>query len=141
MAAGEATRPHRVRVLPEHDGGDFLFGPGGRPLLTAIQVAEKWYLDWKLEVVNPGGHSSRPRKDNAIYELAAALRRVEDLRFPVGIGEVVRAYFTKQAALVGGTIGADMRAAAASRPTPRPWPVSPRARSTTACSAPRASPP
>jgi acetylornithine deacetylase/succinyl-diaminopimelate desuccinylase-like protein len=100
------------------DGGDFLFGRDGRPLLTAIQVAEKWYLDWKLEVVNPGGHSSRPRKDNAIYQLAAALRGVEALRFPVGIGEVVRAYFAKQAALVGGTVGADMRAAAAEPPDP-----------------------
>jgi acetylornithine deacetylase/succinyl-diaminopimelate desuccinylase-like protein len=94
------------------DGGDFLFGPSGRPLLTAMQVAEKWYLDWKLEVVNPGGHSSRPRKDNAIYKLAAALLRVESLQFPAGLSEVVRAYFTKQAALLGGTVAADMRAAA-----------------------------
>ncbi len=100
------------------DGGDFLYGPDGRPLLTAMQVAEKWYLDWKLEVVNPGGHSSRPRKDNAIYELASALLRVKDLRFPAAINEVVRAYFTKQAPLVGGTIGADMRAAAAEPPDP-----------------------
>ena len=96
------------------DGGDFLYGPDGRTLLTAMQVAEKWYLDWKLEVVNPGGHSSRPRKDNAIYKLASALGRVESLQFPAGLNEVVRAYFTKQAPLIGGTIGADMRAAAAS---------------------------
>jgi len=101
------------------DGGDFLYGPGGARLLTAMQVAEKWYLDWKLEVVNPGGHSSRPRKDNAIYALAAALGRVEGLKFPAGLNEVVRAYFTKQAPLIGGTIGADMRAAAATPSDPR----------------------
>ncbi len=100
------------------DGGDFLYAPGGRPLLTAMQVAEKWYLDWKLEVINPGGHSSRPRKDNAIYALAAALGRVEGMQFPAGLNEVVRAYFTKQAPLIGGTIGADMRAAAASPSDP-----------------------
>jgi acetylornithine deacetylase/succinyl-diaminopimelate desuccinylase-like protein len=100
------------------DGGDFLFGPDGRPLLTAMQVAEKSYVDWKLEVVNPGGHSSRPRKDNAIYQLAAALRRVESLLFPAGLSDVVRAYFSKQAALLGGTIGADMRAAAANPSDP-----------------------
>jgi acetylornithine deacetylase/succinyl-diaminopimelate desuccinylase-like protein/8-oxo-dGTP pyrophosphatase MutT (NUDIX family) len=93
------------------DGGDFLYGPDGRPLLTAMQVAEKTYVDWKLEVVNPGGHSSRPRKDNAIYQLASALERVERLQFPAELSEVVRAYFGKQAALIGGAIGADMRAA------------------------------
>jgi acetylornithine deacetylase/succinyl-diaminopimelate desuccinylase-like protein len=101
------------------DGGDFLYGPDGRPLLTAMQVAEKTYVDWKLEVVNPGGHSSRPRKDNAIYQLASALERVEALQFPAGLSEVVRAYFGKQAALIGGTVGADMRAAVGDPSDPR----------------------
>jgi acetylornithine deacetylase/succinyl-diaminopimelate desuccinylase-like protein len=100
------------------DGGDFHLAPDGSPLMTTMQVAEKWYVDWTLEVTNPGGHSSRPGPDNAIYQLAAALTRVGQLVFPAQPNEAVRAYFDREAPLVGGSLGADMRGAASDPPEP-----------------------
>ncbi|HLY96635.1 MAG TPA: M20/M25/M40 family metallo-hydrolase, partial [Sideroxyarcus sp.] len=98
------------------DGGDFLLSRDGRPLAATIQLAEKWYVDWKFEAINPGGHSSMPRRDNAIYQLASALLRVQQHPFPAQPNEAVRGYFAKEAALVGGQFAADMRGAAAQPP-------------------------
>jgi acetylornithine deacetylase/succinyl-diaminopimelate desuccinylase-like protein len=98
------------------DSGDFLLARDGHPLAATIQLAEKWYVDWKLEDLNPGGHSSRPRKDNAIYELASALLVIQKLQFPAEPDDAVRAYLNKEADLVGGQIAADMRGAAARPP-------------------------
>ncbi len=98
------------------DSGDFLLSRAGRPLAATVQMAEKWYVDWKLEVINPGGHSSQPRPDNAIYQLASALARLQKLQFPAQPNEVVRGYFAKEAALVGGQLAAEMRGAAAQPP-------------------------
>jgi acetylornithine deacetylase/succinyl-diaminopimelate desuccinylase-like protein len=98
------------------DGGDFLLSRDGRPLAATIQMAEKWYVDWKLELLNPGGHSSYPRDDNAIYELASALLRVKQLQFRAVPNETVRAYLTKEAALLSGQLATDMRGAAAQPP-------------------------
>ena len=54
----------------------------GRKLVMNVQAGEKAAQDFRLEVTNPGGHSSRPRKDNAINQLAAALSRIEAYEFP-----------------------------------------------------------
>ncbi|HEY5644317.1 MAG TPA: M20/M25/M40 family metallo-hydrolase [Pseudomonadales bacterium] len=70
----------------------------GRRIANSVQAAEKVYVTYQLEVVNPGGHSSLPRADNAIYELAAALGRIADFEFPVALNEVTRAYFRQSAA-------------------------------------------
>ena len=111
---------HRDLIDAEYclntDGGDFLLAKEGRPLAATVQMAEKWYVDWKLEIINPGGHSSQPRKDNAIYQLASALLRIQQLQFPAQPSDIVRSYFAKEAALVGGQPGADMSAAAAQPP-------------------------
>jgi len=72
----------------------------GRRIANTVQAAEKKYLDFTLEVTNPGGHSSRPREDNAINELAQALVRIAAHRFPVRLNEVTRAYFERSATLV-----------------------------------------
>jgi len=72
----------------------------GRRVANTVQAAEKKYLDFTLEVTNPGGHSSRPRDDNAINELAQALVRIAAHRFPVRLNEVTRAYFERSAGLV-----------------------------------------
>lgn len=93
------------------DGGDFQM-QHGKPLLATFETAEKWYSDWTLEVHNPGGHSSIPRADNAIYQLAAALQKVQALRFPAQLNDTTREYFRQQAALEAGQTAADMRAAA-----------------------------
>jgi acetylornithine deacetylase/succinyl-diaminopimelate desuccinylase-like protein len=84
-----------------------------------IQTEEKTYVDFALEVVNAGGHSSRPVKDNAIYRLARALTRIDDgLVLPVTFSETTRTYLTKMAALESPALGADLRAVLASPPDP-----------------------
>src|SRR3569833_990372 len=65
----------------------------GRPVALEIQAGEKLAQNYRLEVTNPGGHSSRPVKDNAIYRLASALKRVEGYEFPAQFTDGNRAYF------------------------------------------------
>jgi len=67
-----------------------------------IQIAEKTYADYKLTAVNRGGHSSRPRPDNAIYALAHALTEIERFRFAPMINDGTRAYFQGIAKSDGG---------------------------------------
>jgi acetylornithine deacetylase/succinyl-diaminopimelate desuccinylase-like protein len=62
-----------------------------------IEAGEKSYQDFRLEVTNPGGHSSRPIKDNAIYRLATALTKVGAYEFPVQLNDINRAYFAAMA--------------------------------------------
>jgi acetylornithine deacetylase/succinyl-diaminopimelate desuccinylase-like protein len=71
-----------------------------------VQAAEKVYQSYRLEVTNPGGHSSLPRSDNAIYQLAKALTAVADHEFPVQLNEVTRAFLSQGAA----TLPADQQA-------------------------------
>jgi acetylornithine deacetylase/succinyl-diaminopimelate desuccinylase-like protein len=77
-------------VLNEGGGGAI---QNGQRIANSVQAAEKVYQTYTLEVVNPGGHSSIPRQDNAINELAAGLMRIAAFQFPVGLNEVTRAYF------------------------------------------------
>jgi acetylornithine deacetylase/succinyl-diaminopimelate desuccinylase-like protein len=88
----------------------------GKRIARTVQASEKVFQSYQLEVHNPGGHSSLPIKDNAIYRLAAALVRVSRYDFPVDINEVTRAYFTQSAAIESGRVGADMRAVLATPP-------------------------
>jgi acetylornithine deacetylase/succinyl-diaminopimelate desuccinylase-like protein len=90
----------------------------GRPTLNRLQVAEKLYVTYEFETTNRGGHSSQPREDNAIYELAEALGRLARLRFPVRISEVTKVYFERSAALASGQLADDMRAVAREEPDP-----------------------
>jgi acetylornithine deacetylase/succinyl-diaminopimelate desuccinylase-like protein len=80
----------------------------GKPVSLGMQAGEKVYQDFRIEATNPGGHSSRPRPDNAIYELAAALVRIGQYEFPVQFSDTTRAYFTQTAKLTGGETGAAM---------------------------------
>ena len=66
----------------------------GQRLVMNVQVGEKAAQNYRLEVTNPGGHSSRPVKENAIYRLAAALSRIEAYEFPPQFTEASRAYFS-----------------------------------------------
>lgn len=70
----------------------------GRRTVNGVQAAEKVYQSYTLEVTNPGGHSSLPRDDNAIYQLSRALLAVAAHEFPVQLNEVTRAYFSQGAA-------------------------------------------
>jgi acetylornithine deacetylase/succinyl-diaminopimelate desuccinylase-like protein len=90
------------------DGGDPLMRDG-QVYARNVQASEKVYMDLRLEVRNPGGHSSLPVRDNAIYRLSAALTRVGAYEFPMRLNEVTRAYFTRAAAAAPDTLAARMR--------------------------------
>lgn len=79
------------------DAGGGAYLPDGRLLGFGIQTAEKTYQSYTLTATNPGGHSSRPRPDNAIYALSHTLERLERHRFQPMLNETTRAYFTHRA--------------------------------------------
>ena len=80
-----------------NEGGGGKADASGKPVSLAFQAGEKVYQDFTLETRNPGGHSSRPRPDNAIYELAAGLVRLSRNDFPIILSDTTRAYFTEMA--------------------------------------------
>jgi acetylornithine deacetylase/succinyl-diaminopimelate desuccinylase-like protein len=82
----------------------------GKPFLHTVQAAEKVYVDFTFTARNRGGHSSVPRADNAIYELADALGKVGRFHFPVQLNEVTRAFFERTAAVETPEIARAMRA-------------------------------
>ncbi len=88
------------------------------PVFYGIQAGEKTYQDYQLEVTNPGGHSSQPRKDNAIYELASALLRIAEYEFPVEFNATTRTYFERLATLKTGQEAQDLKAIAQIPPDP-----------------------
>jgi acetylornithine deacetylase/succinyl-diaminopimelate desuccinylase-like protein len=97
------------------DGGEFEKEKGKR-LLAGIQASEKVYVDFQFESLNPGGHSSVPSPDNAIYHLAGALARLQSFSFPAKINEITRSYFDRNAALATGQVSADLKAVAKQPP-------------------------
>ena len=82
----------------------------GKPEIVSVDASEKLYADFQLKATNPGGHSSLPVPENAIYHLADALGRLEHFQFPVELNDVTRAYFGRMASLETGQRAADMRA-------------------------------
>ncbi|HUJ57593.1 MAG TPA: M20/M25/M40 family metallo-hydrolase [Kofleriaceae bacterium] len=91
----------------------------GKPAWNSIQTTEKMYQSYQLEATNPGGHSSQPRKDNAIYELAEALVRLEKLELPVELNPTTRGYFEKMARLEAKPeLAAAMRSLVSASPDP-----------------------
>jgi acetylornithine deacetylase/succinyl-diaminopimelate desuccinylase-like protein len=81
-----------------------------------VEATEKVYSDFQITAVNAGGHSSRPRPDNAIYELTTALDKLAAYTFPFEMNEVTRTYFTLMAGQETGQRSADMRAILATPP-------------------------
>jgi acetylornithine deacetylase/succinyl-diaminopimelate desuccinylase-like protein len=90
-----------------NEGGGGQLDEAGKPLFLGIQVGEKLSQNYTLEVTNPGGHSSRPRPDNAIYDLANALVAIQHYRFPVAFNDTTRDFFSRMAQ----TMPADQKAA------------------------------
>jgi acetylornithine deacetylase/succinyl-diaminopimelate desuccinylase-like protein len=78
-----------------HDGGGVL-ADHGKPLMMEVDATEKLYGDFVLTATNPGGHSSLPRPENAIYELANALTRIEHYQFPFELNNITRAFYERQ---------------------------------------------
>ncbi len=97
------------------DAGDPVILNGKRAF-RSVQAAEKVFVTFKLEVRNPGGHSSLPTKDNAIYRLAAALGRLSAYDFPARLNDITRASFAKWSQLQQGAIASDMAAVAQTTP-------------------------
>ena len=79
------------------DGGGIGFLPNDKPMAATLQTAEKTFSGYTFTVTNRGGHSSKPRPDNAIYELSHALERLEIYKFEPMLNETTRAYFTNRA--------------------------------------------
>jgi Acetylornithine deacetylase/Succinyl-diaminopimelate desuccinylase and related deacylases len=94
-------------VINEGGGGALR---DGKPFINSVGAAEKVSANFTVSTANRGGHSSVPRDDNAIYELAQALTRIATLQFPVMLNEVTRAYFAKTAAIETPEMARAMRA-------------------------------
>ncbi|MEO5868093.1 MAG: M20/M25/M40 family metallo-hydrolase [Sphingomonas sp.] len=91
------------------DGGGGGFTEDGKPIGFTEQTAEKTFAGYTFTVRNRGGHSSKPRKDNAIYQLAHALERLEAYRFQPMLSETTRAYFEARQKVETGPLGDAMR--------------------------------
>ena len=81
-----------------------------RPFIVEMGASEKLYADYELEVTNPGGHSSIPTQENAIYRLADALVRLQNYKFPFELNDVTRAFFQQTAKVKTGQEASDMLA-------------------------------
>jgi acetylornithine deacetylase/succinyl-diaminopimelate desuccinylase-like protein len=92
-----------------HDGGGILMNQG-KPRMMVVDGTEKLYADFQLTVTNPGGHSSLPVPDNAIYHLADGLGRLERYQFPLELNNVTRAYYERMSTVETGQRAADMKA-------------------------------
>jgi len=97
-------------ALNEGGGGRY-DDQNGAYRYVSVLAGEKVYQDFTLSTANRGGHSSRPTPDNAIYQLAHALDKVEAHQFAVEFTDTTRTYFAKFGAIEGGAQGADMIAA------------------------------
>jgi acetylornithine deacetylase/succinyl-diaminopimelate desuccinylase-like protein len=101
---------HRELIVAE-----YCLNEGGRGeidhdkrIANDMGLAEKTYADFRFEVRNKGGHSSRPVPDNAIYHLAGALYRLSSFAFPMQLNEVTRAYFDGMSKIEKGQLSADL---------------------------------
>jgi acetylornithine deacetylase/succinyl-diaminopimelate desuccinylase-like protein len=91
-----------------HDGSG-AESDDGKVVYVRIGASEKVYADFRLEVTNPGGHSSLPVPDNAIYRLAGGLERLAHYEFPFELNDVTRAYYSRSIALETGQRADDVR--------------------------------
>jgi acetylornithine deacetylase/succinyl-diaminopimelate desuccinylase-like protein len=108
---------HRDLIEAElaiNEGGGGML-KNGKPFRNTVQLAEKVYQTYRLEVKDPGGHSALPRRDNPIYRLAQGLARIGSFDFPVGLNAVTRAYFERTAASEDPPLAAALAALLAGR--------------------------
>jgi acetylornithine deacetylase/succinyl-diaminopimelate desuccinylase-like protein len=97
-----------AELLLNSDAGGAQLGDDGKPVVYAMQAAEKTYMDFDVTFTNPGGHSSRPSADNAIYDLARAIDKLAAFRFPARANELTKAYFKAAGAITEGATGEAM---------------------------------
>ena len=117
LSTREMVTTHRALTDAEFalndDGGGGMLDEQGKPVAFFLQTAEKTYATFELTVTNPGGHSSTPRVDNAIYDLAKVLQRLEAHRFPVMTNDATLHYLRAMSAITPGEVGKAMAALAA----------------------------
>ena len=101
------------------EGGFLSQTPDGKLISHGLQAGEKIFQSYTLEVLNKGGHSALPVPDNAIYHLANGLARLDKFSFPFRLTDTARSYFERSADVVGGQIGADMKAILTPTPDPQ----------------------
>ncbi|MFZ6819760.1 M20/M25/M40 family metallo-hydrolase [Undibacterium sp. Ji22W] len=104
---------HRNLIEAElalNEGGGGSLDKNGKPVRHGIQAGEKIFQSYSLEVTNTGGHSSVPRKDNAIYHLADGLSRLGKFDFPFRLTPTTRGFFETMSTLESGQLAADMKA-------------------------------
>ena len=111
--AGEWRPLHNAEFALNGDAGGGRLSPDGKPLAFGIQTAEKTYATYTITARNRGGHSSKPRPDNAIVDLAGAVLKVAEHRFAPMLNETTKAYFEANAALRPTKLAAAMLAFAA----------------------------
>ena len=119
FSGDEETKMESTAVLAEEfkhagivlntDGGGGGLGPDGGPVAYYLQGAEKTYADYTVSMTNPGGHSSLPRKDNAIYDLAQAAISISEYEFPVMTSEITLESFRQAGLRTEGAVGEAMR--------------------------------
>jgi acetylornithine deacetylase/succinyl-diaminopimelate desuccinylase-like protein len=106
IEADYALNPDSGGVVTEH----------GKPMTVEFEATEKLYGDYQILATNPGGHSSLPKPDNAIYHVADALEVLEKSPFPFELNNVTREYFSRMATIEKGQTAADFRAILATPP-------------------------
>jgi acetylornithine deacetylase/succinyl-diaminopimelate desuccinylase-like protein len=97
-------------ALAINEGAGGRLNKDGQRIYNGVQAGEKVYQDYRLEVTNQGGHSSRPVKDNAIYRLAAGLTKLSQYSFPIEFNDATRGFFDRMSKIETGQVAADMRA-------------------------------
>lgn len=110
MLANERPELADAEFALNSDAGGGDLNSDGKAIAYLVQAAEKTYVSFELTVHNPGGHSSRPRADNAIYELAAALGKIQNYHFPVMWSDMTREFFRVSGKQLGGELGQAMTA-------------------------------
>lgn len=108
MMASEMPELAEAEFALNSDAGGGDLDSNGDAVSYKIQAAEKTYATWEITVRNPGGHSSRPRDDNAIYELTDVIKAIEAHRFPVMWSEMTLSYFQNIGEQLGGELGETM---------------------------------
>jgi acetylornithine deacetylase/succinyl-diaminopimelate desuccinylase-like protein len=128
LTGDEETRQNGIKwMLAEHrtlvdadlalntDGGGVRLRDGA-PVFFDVQVSEKIYADYQLEVTDRGGHSSLARSGNPIYILSAALNRIAEHQFPLHVSDATRILLERSSHMETGQTAIDMRAVAAVPP-------------------------
>ena len=106
--AALAQELKHAELLLNSDAGGAYLGDDGKPVVYALQAAEKTYMDFQVSFTNPGGHSSRPGPTNAIYEMARAITRVAGFHFPARSSELTKAYFRAAGPITPAPVGPAM---------------------------------